>query len=165
MSTAEVVIYLTVWGMIGSVIFSFFVIFVFRTGIVYSAREEDGLLKEKIPLRGYLTSGIFLLCIVGFLVLANYFGIFRKGIQLSFMAFYTLNLTLYLILFLFDTIVIDGFVLGYWRPAFLQLPEAMGWTSMKEHMLKSIPVGIIFGLIIALLSSLISFYLLMSQGR
>jgi len=165
MSMSEIVPYLAIWGIIGSVIFSFFVILVFRTRIVYTAREEDGSLKEKIPLRGYLTSGIFLLCIVGFLVLANYLGLFRKGIQLSFGALYTLNLTLYLILFLFDTIVIDGFVLGYWRPAFLQLSEAMGWTSMKEHMLKSIPVGIIIGFIIALFSTLISFYLLMSLGR
>jgi hypothetical protein len=162
---SEIVSYLAIWAIIGSVIFSFFVIFVFRTRIVYTAREEDGSLKEKIPLRGYLTSGIFLLCIVGFLVLANNLGLFRKGIQLSFGALYTLNLTLYLILFLFDTNVIDGFVLGYWRPAYLQLPEAMGWTSMKEHMLKSIPVGTFFGLIIALFSTLISFYLLMSLGR
>jgi hypothetical protein len=35
----------------------------------------------------------------------------------------------------------DGLMLGYWRPAFLQLPDAMGWTSIKEHMLKSIPVA------------------------
>jgi len=95
-------------------------------------------------------------------VLANYLGLFRKGIQPSFGALYALNLSLYLFLFLFDTIAIDGFVIGCWRPAFLQLPEAIGWTSMKEHMLKSIPVGIIFGFIIALFSTLILFYLLMS---
>jgi hypothetical protein len=152
MLMSEIVSYLAIWGIIGSVIFSFFVIFVFRTRIVYTARKEDGSLKEKIP-------------IVGFLVLANSLGLFRKGIQLSFGALYTLNLTLYLILFLFDTIVIDGFVLGYWRPTFLQLPESMGWTSMKEHMLKSIPVGTFFGLIIALVSTIISIYLLTREGR
>ena len=118
-------------------------------------------MKEKIPLRGYLTSAVFLLCIVGYLLLANYFGLARQNINLSFGALYLLNFALYLILFLFDTIVIDGFVLGNWRPAFLQLPEAMGWESMKEHILKSVPVGIAFGLIIALVSTTISFYTMM----
>ena len=54
MTMIEILRYLLVWGTIGAVLFSFFVIFMFRSGIVYSARNEDGLLKEKIPLAGYL---------------------------------------------------------------------------------------------------------------
>jgi hypothetical protein len=162
MSLREIIVYLATWGIIGSAIFSIFVIFIFRTGIVYTTRGEDGLLKEKIPLRGYLTSAVFLLCIVGYLLLANYFGLARQNMQLSFGALSVLNFALYLILFLFDTIVIDGLVLGYWRPSFLQLPEAMGWESMQEHILKSIPVGTTFGLIIALVSATVSFYTMMS---
>ena len=119
MSPGEIITYLVTWGIIGAVLFSFFIIFVFRSGVVYNTRNEDGLLKEKIPLRGYLTSGLFVLSIVGFLVLANYFGLVRQNLQPSFAALYMLNLLLYLILFLFDTIVIDGLVLGYWRPTFL----------------------------------------------
>lgn len=159
MSPGEIITYLATWGIIGAVLFSFFVIFVFRSGVVYTTRNEDGLLKEKIPLRGYLTSALFALSIVAFLVLANYFGLLRQNIALSFWALYLLNLVLYLILFLFDTIIIDGLVLGYWRPAFLQLPEAMGWESMKEHIVKSIPIGTFFGLIIALVATVITFYL------
>lgn len=162
MSPGEILTYLVIWGIIGAILFSFFVIFVFRSGAVYTTRNEDGLLKEKIPLRGYLTSGLFVLSIVGFLVLANYFGLARQNIQLSFGVLYLLNFVLYLLLFLFDTIIIDGLVLGYWRPAFLQLPEAMGWDSMKEHIIKSVPVGTFFGLIIALVSATISFYTMMS---
>jgi hypothetical protein len=162
MSPDEIIIYLATWGIIGAVLFSFFVIFVFRSGIVYTTRNEEGLLKENIPLRGYLTPGLFVLSIVGFLVLANYFGLARQNFRLSFGALYLLNLLLYLILFLFDTIVIDGLVLGYWRPAFLQLPEAMGWDSMKVHIIKSVPVGAFFGLLIALVSATISYYTMMS---
>lgn len=83
MSPREIIIYLVTWGIIGAVFFSIFVIFVFRTGVVYTARNEDGLLKEEIPFRGYLTSGIFVLCIIGFLVLANYLGLTRQNIRLS----------------------------------------------------------------------------------
>ncbi|MGB3702103.1 MAG: hypothetical protein WA997_12615 [Anaerolineales bacterium] len=82
----------------------------------------------------------------------------QKGFRLIFGGLYALNLVLYLILFLFDTIVINGLVLGYWRPGFLKLPEAMAWDSMKEHMLKSIPAGTIFGLIITLVCTVLTYY-------
>lgn len=147
--------------MIGSALFSLFIIFVFRTGIVYTARDEDGLLKEKIPILGYLVSAGFLVCIAAFLVVANYLGLIQNGVRLSFCSLYTLNLALYMILFLFDTFVIDGLVLGYWRPGFLKLPEAMGWESMKQHMLKSIPAGTFFGLIITLVSTVLTYYFIM----
>jgi tetrahydromethanopterin S-methyltransferase subunit D len=85
----------------------------------------------------------------------------QKRHPAKFFTLCTLNLTLFLILFLFATVVIDGFVLGYWRPAFLRLPDSMGWTLMKVHMLKSLPMGIISGFIVSLYSAVISFYLLM----
>ncbi|MFL7892757.1 MAG: hypothetical protein ACK2UM_20005 [Anaerolineales bacterium] len=158
MLAGEIVRYLAVWGIIGAFLFSLFVIFVFRSRLVYTSRKEDGLLKEKIPLAGYLTSGGFLVLIVVFLVAANYFGLYQKGYPLNFWSLFALNFSLYLILFLFDSLVIDGLVLGYWRPAFLQLPAAMGGESMREHILKSIPVGIVFGVIICLVCSAASIY-------
>lgn len=161
MSFADALSYIALWSLIGSFVFSIFVIFVFRTGIVYTSRKEDGLLKEKIPLRGYLTSIGLLIAIVGFLVLANYLGLVQQVFILDFGTLFTLNLLLFLMLFLYDTLVIDGFVLGCWRPDFLHLPDAMGWESMKAHMLKSIPAGIVFGLILSLLSSAITFYAFM----
>ncbi len=92
MSTIEVVSYLVVWGIIGAVLFSLFVILVFKTGIVYTARNEDGLIIEKIPITGYLTSIGFLVIIIFFLVAANYFGLIQNGYQLSFWSLYALNL-------------------------------------------------------------------------
>jgi hypothetical protein len=41
----------------------------------------------------------------------------------------------YLILFMFDAVVIDDLVLSVRRPGFLQLPEAIGAESMKKHIL------------------------------
>jgi hypothetical protein len=159
MSASEILRYLMVWGIVGAILFSLFVVFVFRSGLVYTSRNENGLLKEKVPLAGYLTSGGFLVLIIIFLVAANYFGLYQGGYNLNFWELYTLNLGLYLILFLYDTLVIDGLVLGYWRPSFLQLPEAMGAESMREHIKKSIPVGILGGLLLALVCTAISFLL------
>ena len=155
----EILRYLLVWGTIGAVLFSFFVIFMFRSGIVYSARNEDGLLKRKNPPGWLSASGGFLILVVLFLVTANYFGLYQAGYQMNFWGLYALNLVLYLILLLFDTLAIDGFVIGYWRPTFLRLMVAMDAESMREHIKKSIPVGTLFGLIISLLCTAISYYL------
>jgi hypothetical protein len=159
MSAVQAISYLAAWGITGAALFTLFVFFLFRTGFVYTARQEDGLLKEEIPFGGYLVSGGFLLLIVIFMLSANYFGLVLAGYQLSFWILNALNLGLYLVLFLFDTLVIDGLVIGYWRPEFLNLPPAMGSESMREHIKKSIPVGMLFGLFITLICSGITYYL------
>lgn len=46
----DVLSYLIVWSLIGCAGFSVYVVVVFRTGIVYTARKQDGTLKEKPPL-------------------------------------------------------------------------------------------------------------------
>ena len=68
-----------------------------------------------------------------------------------------MNFGHYLLLFLFDTLVIDGLVLAVWRPAFLRLPDAMGGESMKRHMLLSIPVGTVAGIGLSAVSTVISY--------
>ena len=160
MSVKDVICYLALWSLIGAALFSAFVGFVFRSGIVYTSRKENGTLKESIPLRGILVMVAFLLSIVGFLVLANYLGLARKHAHLGFGALFLLNMSLYLILFLFDTLIIDGFVLARWRPAFLHLSDQLGRESMREHITRSIPVGIVFGLIISGLSAAISCFVI-----
>lgn len=160
MSVKDALAYLAVWSLIGALLFSLFVVFVFRSGVVYASRKKDGTLKEEMPLRGYVAMFSTLLAIVGFLVTANYLGLARKHVSVGFGTLFVLNLTLYLILFVFDTVFIDGFVLGYWRPGFLHLSEDMGRESMKEHITRSIPVGILFGLLIAGLSTAISCFIM-----
>jgi hypothetical protein len=158
MTLAETLSYLGIWSLIGAAIFSAFVVFAFRTDLVYAARKDDGMLKDRIPVRGYLAMVAFLLTIIGFLVLANACGLARRAFSISLGRLFVLNFALYLILLLYDTLVIDGLVLGLWRPAFLQLPDALGWESMKEHMLHSIPVGLAFGVILAGVSAILSFF-------
>ena len=153
--------YLALWSLTGAFLFSVFVVVVFRSGVVYTSRKEDGTLKEKVPIRGYLTMAAFLLVIVGFLVLANYLSLARANISLGFGGLFLLNFTLYLILFLFDTLVIDWLVLAYWRPGFLKLSDQMGRESMREHITRSIPMGTGFGLLISSLSTVISFFAFM----
>jgi hypothetical protein len=148
--------YLATWSLIGAALFSAFVVFAFRSGVVYASRKQDGTLKDRIPLRGYVAMAVFLLTIVALFMLANYLGLSTSGASLGFAALFALNFVLYLILFVFDTMVVDGFVLGYWRPGFLRLSKQIGRESMREHIAKSIPIGLAFGVLIAGLAAAVS---------
>jgi hypothetical protein len=138
------------------------VVVLFRTGLVYTARKQDGTLKNEIPLSGKLSMMILPICYFVFQVFSNYFGLFRQDIRLNYWYLFLLNYSVYLILFLFDTFFIDGIVLSIWRPSFLQLPDEMGKESMKKHILISIPIGLVIGVVLTLISTTISFFLWMN---
>ena len=163
MSSGQVLRYLVIWSTIGFVAFSVYVVVVFRTGIVYTNRKTDGTLKERIPLIGYFNMIAFLVAIVGLQVLANYFGVARVGYRMGFLSLFLLNFGHYSILFIFDTVVIDGLVLAVWRPGFLRLPDDMGRESMKKHILISLPVGLVAGLGLAALSTAVSCFIFWSR--
>ena len=154
--------YLIIWGLIGCALFFILVVILFRTGLVYTARKPDGTLKETIPLSGKLAMLILPVTYVFFQVTSNYIGLVQQGIRLDYGSLYWLNYGVYLILFLFDSVFIDGFVLAIWRPAFLLLPEEMGKESMKKHILISIPFGLLSGGILTIISTTASYILWMS---
>ena len=153
MSLNLILIYLVLWSVIGSAAFSLIVVILFRSGQVYNVRNEEGHLKKKMPLKGLLNMLVFLVLVVGFMIVANYFSLVRQGIRLAFWPLLGLNLALILILITYDTLVIDWWVIGYWRPAFLKLPAKMDKVQMKEHIRRSFYVAPVFGLLLALLSA------------
>ena len=159
MTMREVLSYLALWSAIGWALLSAYVVIVFRTGLVYTVRNDDGTLKEQMPPSGQLNMLALLVAIVGFQVGANYVGIASKTYQISFLSLYLLNFAHYLILFVYDTVVIDGLVLGVWQPDFLRIPEAMDGQSMMRHMVKSLPIGLVAGVALSAFSTAISYSL------
>jgi hypothetical protein len=156
--------YLLLWGLIGCALFSIIVIILFRTRLVYTARKPDGTLKDKIPLSGKLAMLILPISYFIFQVFSNNMGLVQQGITLTFGHLFLLNYGVYLILFLYDTFFIDGFVLATWRPTFLQLPDEMGKESMKKHILISIPIGLLIGAILTIISTTASYFLWMNDS-
>jgi hypothetical protein len=80
----DMLYYLGLWSMIGCLIFSAFVIAVFRTGLVWTARSKDGTLKKPMRLSGYFAMLIIPFGVVGLQILANYLGLARKALEVSF---------------------------------------------------------------------------------
>ncbi len=159
MSVLEILWYLGLWGVIGCVIFTFFVILVFRTGLVWTTRgKEDYHFKENISLKGKLLMLVIPGAIILLQVLANFVSLKLQNISLDLIGLFLLNYGLYLVLFLYDTLVIDLLVLGVWHPSFLKLPDVEGGVpSIKQHLKLSLPVGIVAGLVLTLISTLISY--------
>jgi hypothetical protein len=156
MTFSFILSFLGPWSLIGAVAFSLVVVFLFRSGAVYTSRTEEGHLKKEMPLKGILTMLAFLCVIIGFMTTANYFGLVSRQIELEFWPVFWLDLALIMILIVYDTLVIDWWVIGIWRPVFLQLPETMNKTEMKEHIRRSFFVAPIFGVLLALVSAAIS---------
>ena len=152
-STALILNYLLLWSLIGMAAFSAIIIYLFRSNRVYEARTEDGHLKKEMPLKGLLNMLLFLALIVAFIAGANYVSLISRGIVPSFWGLFGLNLALIMTLIVYDTLVIDWWVIGHWRPGFLQLPDKMDKEQMRIHIRRSFVVAPMFGLLLAILSA------------
>ena len=161
MTVEEVLGYLGLWSASGCALFSVFVVTVSRTGIVFTAMKEDGTPKKQIPLYDCLAMLIIPLGIVSLQVWQTSSG--WHAIEVSFPSLFPLNLGHYLILFIFNSVVIGCLVLFAWCPGFLRLPDAMGWESMKRHILLSIPIGTVVGIGLAAVSTAISYFTLLNR--
>jgi hypothetical protein len=150
--------FLGLWGLIGALIFNVIVVYLFWSGLVFASRTEEGHIKRKLQLKGLLTMLVFLTAVVGFIVTANYLSLVRDGILLDFLNLFLLNLGLILLLIIYDSLVIDWWVIGHWRPKFLNLPDSMDKNQMKDHIARTFIAGPILGLLLALFSTLITFY-------
>jgi len=153
MSSAVILNYLGLWILIGAIAFSLIVIYLFRSGSVYNARTEEGHLKEKMPLRGILSMVIFLIVVVAFIAGTNYISLISKGVKVSFWSLFLLNFAFIAILVVYDSLVIDWWVIGFWRPTFLNLPDAMDKKQMKVHLQRTLIVAPPISLLIAVLSA------------
>ena len=75
--------FLFIWGLIGCAFFFGLVVLLFRTGVVFTARKQDGTLKDEIPLSGILAMLIIPFSLTIFLLLANLISLKRNDLILS----------------------------------------------------------------------------------
>ena len=128
--------YAAQWGTLGSAVFSVMVYLFFQTGLVFTARDQEGKLKRDMPLSGYVSMSVVLFGVLGI----QMYGFAHSGIVVAgFVDVFVLNYALYLFLLLYDTFVIDILVLCIWKPDFLDMPEGEGFTSIRHHLRTLIP--------------------------
>ncbi|MEJ2306183.1 MAG: hypothetical protein P8Y62_02615 [candidate division WOR-3 bacterium] len=148
----SIIINTTIWFLIGAFLLNIVVLAVFRTGVVYKSRKQDGTLKKKIPFAGVLLFLIMLMLILTFFMAFDFF-IFRNTDQIKYIWVLSMNLLLMLLLDFYDAFVIDILVLTKWRPGFLKLGKELTSDSMKLHVKKQLTVGWFIKLPLILISS------------
>jgi hypothetical protein len=153
---SQILNYLILWCFLGSFVFSLIVIYLFRSGKVYEARTEEGHFKKEMPLKGVLTLLASLGLIIGFIILTNFISLVTPNVQLSFWPLFFLNLALIIIIIAYDTLVIDWWVIGHWRPSFLKLPDAMDKDQMVVHIHRTFITAPLIALLLAALSASIT---------
>ena len=154
MTISLALIYLTSWSLIGAAAFSLIVLYLFRSGKVYDARTEEGHLKPEMPWKGILNMILFLGLIVATLTLSNFLTLVPRAADLDFWMVFLLNFLLITILILYDSLVIDWWVIGHWRPAFLQIPETMNKKQMAKHIRRTVFVAPPLAILLSAFSSI-----------
>ena len=154
-----IIINLLIWFLIGAFLLNLIVFLVYTTGMVHTAREKDGTLKKKMSLKGLLAMLGMLLLILLFIQGFDY-TTFRNVDPLRFSDILIANTILILLLVFYDSFFIDLFVLGKWRPGFLNIPEELTLESMKQHVKKQFTLGWLIVVPLILLSALINYLLL-----
>ena len=93
------------------------------------------------------------------LLLFDYTILVPEAAALSFVHVLFLNFALYLVLFVYDTAVIDYYVISRWRPGLMHIPPEMGAGSMETHIAESLKRGPILIFVIALVAAVIAWLL------
>ena len=148
---------LSICFLAGAFLLTIILLIVFRTGIVYSNRKEDGTLKERMRLKGYVVMGLTLVLILIFFVFCDYLTF--RDISPGLMRIFVFNVLLVTSLSLYDGLVIDLWVLGKVRPSILHLSDAVTMDSMKYHVKKQFTVAWVIKIPLAVMSGL-AYYLL-----
>ncbi len=154
----NIIINTTIWFLIGAGLLNVIVIAVFRTGIVYKSRKQDGTLKKRMPFAGILSFLIMLILILTFFVAFDFFT-FRNAGQIKYIWVLLMNFLLLLLLDLYDAFIIDILILTKWRPGFLKLSKELTPDSMNLHVRKQFTAGWIIKLPLLLISSAVFYFL------
>ena len=148
-----------IWTCLEVVIFTSIILFAIRKNLLSSILNEDGTYKEKLSPQGRITA---LLMFVGVTILPVMFDVVVLGrleTPIRFSEYFIVNFWLLFVLFLWDTIIIDFFVLVKWRPRFLIVSEKLCAKSMKSHILSSIRLQLFPMVLIAFTISAVFYYI------
>jgi len=147
---------LTIGG-IGSLVFTCFILFMGYSGIAAAMRDEEGKFKKELNWKS-LTGGIAFICFLpGLLYLGN-ISYAKTAIESPGFLEYFLNaFGIFLIVHLYDLIVLDYLIVVKWHPSFLKLPDTDYYNKMAPH-LKGFARGIPIGLVASLLVSSFSIF-------
>lgn len=146
-------------GGIGCVLFTGWLILFGLSGWVKHVRDKEGEFRNKWNWQGVLGMAVFAAFLLGVLVWGNLRLQTLCMEPPRFTLLFLNSFGIFLMIHLFDLIVIDYLLIVLWHPKFLNLPNTEYYTSIRPHIkgfAKGIPIGLVASGIAATLSLLFS---------
>ncbi len=142
-------------GGIGCLAFTVFLVLMACSGIAAEMRDEEGNRKKSRSLKSILGGTLFLVFLIGILLISNIYLIQHAEVPTGIVALWGHAFGVFMIIHLYDLIVLDYLVIVRWHPDFLHLPDTPYYTKFKPHLVgfaKGIPLGIGASFLAALLA-------------
>lgn len=124
---------------LGAILLTLFTIWVYRSGAVHRSRHADGTLNTQSDWVGKFLSILFLLLTTALIV--GYDFAIQKLFPYSIWRLTLFNFILLFLLTLFDSFVIDLWLLARIKPGFLNVPPEVTIESMQYHVKKTFLLG------------------------
>ena len=140
-------------GGIGCLVFTCFIIIMSLTGVAGAMRDETGKFRKKV--NGKTLTGImaFISFLFGLLYIGNIYYKSTMTGDPGFIQLWLNSFGIFMVLHLYDLIVLDYLVVVKWHPGFLKLPDTDYYTTFSPHVkgfIRGIPMGLIASLLVSL---------------
>ncbi len=142
-------------GGIGCLVFTAFILFMAYSGIASEMRDEEGNFKKKRNLKSVLGAILFVFFLFGLLYAGNRCFIASVDEPPGLLLLWINSFGIFLIIHLYDLIIIDYLVVIKWHPKFLKLPDTYYYRSFRPHFkgfVRGIPLGIVASFITSIIT-------------
>jgi hypothetical protein len=129
----------------------------YALGIENSLRDETGNLEAGRSLTGLLLAVLVFSLLIGVPVAAIWLAE-SAGHSFSFLGMWAMAYAIFVLVNLYDLIVLDYVLVVRHRPSFITgLPDTPYYTTMKPHV-QGFARGLIIGVVISLISALLAWF-------
>jgi hypothetical protein len=128
-------------------------------GIENSLRNEEGNLEAGRSPAGLLLSVLVFSLLIGVPVIAILLAD-SSGYSLPFLGMWAMAYAIFVLVNLYDLIVLDYILVVRHRPSFITgLPDTPYYTTMKPHV-QGFARGLVIGIVLSLVSAILSWFIL-----
>ena len=146
-----------IYGAIGCFIFTVFLILIAYSGIYKFIRHDDGQFKSKLTWQAVASLTTFLIFLTTLLYLGNIRLLTTTESDPGFYILWANASGIFLVIHLYDLVIIDYLIVVKWHPGFLKMPDTEYYTTFKPHLVgfvKGLPFGVLVSMLVTILSTL-----------
>ncbi len=152
----EIIYNILICGAFGSAVFTILLFAIAFTGIADAIRNEEGKFIKKLNYKSVAGFSLFITFLFGLLLWGNARLENMLDAELNLYVLWLNSFGIFMVIHLYDLLIIDYLIVIKWRPKFFNLPETAYYTQFKPHVdgfIRGIPFGILVSLIVAIITT------------